>query len=71
MHGDGEDKESRPHRLLSLEKQLNIELKVGRAIKLRTYGNCLKILNPIVSDKMAYANSVDPDQTAPKGQYRP
>ena len=31
------------------------------------YGKCLKILNTKVSDKMTYANSVDPDQTAPKG----
>ena len=28
--------------------------------------NVLKIRTP-VSDKMTYANSVDPDQTAPKG----
>ena len=31
------------------------------------YGKCLKNLNIKVSDKMAYANSADPDQTAPKG----
>ena len=31
------------------------------------YGKCLKILNTKVSDKMKYANNVDPDQTAPKG----
>ena len=29
------------------------------------YGKCPKILNTKVSDKMAYANSADPDQTAP------
>ena len=28
------------------------------------YGKCPKILYGKVSDKMAYANSVDPDQTA-------
>ena len=30
------------------------------------YGKCLKILNTKMSDKMAYANSADQDQTAPK-----
>ena len=31
------------------------------------YGKCPKILNPKVSEKMPYANSADPDQTASKG----
>ena len=31
------------------------------------YGKCPKILYTKSSDKMAYANSVDPDQTAPSG----
>ena len=31
------------------------------------YGKCPKISYNKVSDKMAYANSVDPDQTAPEG----
>ena len=31
------------------------------------YGKCSKILNTKVSEKMPYANSVDPDQTAPEG----
>ena len=31
------------------------------------YGKCPKILNTIMSEKMTYANSADPDQTAPKG----
>ena len=31
------------------------------------YGKCPKILNTKVSDKMAYAKSADPDQTAPEG----
>ena len=30
-------------------------------------GKCPKILTTNVSDKMAYANSADPDQTAPAG----
>ena len=31
------------------------------------YGKCPKILYIKSSDKMAHANSVDPDQTAPEG----
>ena len=31
------------------------------------YGKCPKNSNTKVSDKMTYANSVDPDQTAPEG----
>ena len=31
------------------------------------YGKCPKISNTKVSDKMTYANSADPDQTAPEG----
>ena len=31
------------------------------------YSKCPKILYTKVSDKMAYANSADPDQTAPEG----
>ena len=31
------------------------------------YSKCPKISNTKVSDKMTYANSADPDQTAPKG----
>ena len=31
------------------------------------YGKCPKNLNTKASDKMTYANSVDPDQTAPEG----
>ena len=31
------------------------------------YGKSPKILNTTVSDKMAYANSADPDQTTPEG----
>ena len=32
-----------------------------------TYGKCPKNSNTKVSDKMTYANSADPDQTAPEG----
>ena len=31
------------------------------------YSKCPKISNTKVSDKMSYANSADPDQTAPEG----
>ena len=31
------------------------------------YGKCPKISSTKVSDEIAYANSVDPDQTAPEG----
>ena len=31
------------------------------------YGKCPKISYNKVSDKIAYANSADPDQTAPEG----
>ena len=31
------------------------------------YGKCPKISNSKVSDKKVYANSADPDQTAPEG----
>ena len=30
-------------------------------------GKCTKISNTKVADKMAYANSANPDQTAPEG----
>ena len=34
---------------------------------LKLYGKCTKTLYTVVADKMAYANSADPDQTAPAG----
>ena len=34
---------------------------------MKTYVKCPKISHTKVSDKMAYANSADPDQTAPEG----
>ena len=33
----------------------------------KVYDKCPKILNTEVSDKNTYANSADPDQTAPEG----
>ena len=36
-------------------------------IPLIQYGNCSKISYTKVSNKMAYANSADQDQTAPEG----
>ena len=45
-------------------------LKVPVTITFRNtciYGKCPKILYPQISDKMTYANSADPDQTAPLG----
>ena len=43
----------------------------GRSLKAELskymYGKCPKILNAKVSDKMTYANSADPDQTASEG----
>ena len=35
--------------------------------RLKGYSKCPKISNAKVSDKMTYANSADPDQTAPEG----
>ena len=32
-----------------------------------SYAECPKIFYTLVSDKIAYANSADPDQTAPEG----
>ena len=40
-----------------------MDVQVGLCI----YGKCPKISYTKVSDKMAYANSVDQDQNAPKG----
>ena len=36
-------------------------------IVLPIHGKCPKILYTIVSDKMAYTNSADPDQIGPEG----
>ena len=40
---------------------------IGRNIIFNMYGKSPKILNTKVSDKMIYAISADPDQTAPEG----
>ena len=42
-----------------------VKSRITNAIKI--YGKCPKISNTKVSDKMTYANSADPDQTAPEG----
>ena len=39
---------------------------VHRPSKMTCYGKCSKNSNSKVSDKMTYANSADPDQTAPE-----
>ena len=41
--------------------------KVYEYSKDTDYGKCPKNSNTKASDKMTYANSVDPDQTAPEG----
>ena len=43
----------------------SIQPKIGK-FKLN-YGKCPKISYTKVSDKISYANSADPDQTAPEG----
>ena len=41
---------------------------VGKTdLELLKYGKCPKNSHTKVSDKMTYANSADPDQTAPEG----
>ena len=39
---------------------------VGLLIDVSIYGKCPKISNTKFSDKMAFASSADPDQTAPE-----
>ena len=43
------------------------ERRAKAEIILCAYGKCPKNLNTKASDKMTYANSVDPDQTAHEG----
>ena len=43
-----------------------IILEVSGVDKSKMNGKCPKILYTEVSDKIAYANSADPDQTAPE-----
>ena len=40
---------------------------ISRFFFFSLYGKCPKILYTKSSNRMAYANNVDPDQTAPKG----
>ena len=42
------------------------DYRQGRFI-VENYENCSKFSYTKVSDKMAYANNADPDQTAPEG----
>ena len=41
------------------------KIMCGFSVTYPTYGKCSKNSNTKVSDKMTYANSADPDQTAP------
>ena len=43
------------------------QIAIPEVLEVRLYVKCPIILNTKVSDKMAYANSEDPDQTAPGG----
>ena len=47
-------------------KQVKISVRLVTCNNI--YSKCPKILYTQVSDKMAYANSTDPDQTAPEEQ---
>ena len=47
---------------------LYIKYKICFFLKV-SYGKCPKILNAKASDKMTYADSADPDQTAPSGLH--
>ena len=58
--------------LISREKELSYNPNPGPVIAGKVfssgvcqYGICSKILYTKMSDKMAYGNSADPDQTAP------
>ena len=50
----------------------DVSLKLGQQniltlnIQTAKYGKCPKILYTNISDRMAYANNVDPDQTVPR-----
>ena len=44
-----------------------IEVPVYVYLSKKHYGKCSKNSNTKVADKMTYANSADPDQTAPEG----
>ena len=51
--------------LITISKIEQLHAKLSLPILL--YGKCPKILYIKVAKKMAYANSADPDQTAPEG----
>ena len=64
MGREGEDKnsEERPHRLLSLEKQLNIELKVIMVGKCSSNFTFKRLLNVIMETKQLTPSEVEADQ---------
>ena len=49
------------------KKDCFISSDCNENVNICIYGKCPKNLNTKVSDKMIYANSADPDQTAPEG----
>ena len=52
----------------SLQKHTDLYKRCsGKNVQLKYYRKCPKILYIKVADKMAYANSASPDQTAPEG----
>ena len=53
--------------LITLCLFLDILHGIGAISFFLKYGKCPRILNTIMSDKIAYANTADPDQTAPDG----
>ena len=46
------------------KQTINKQLQIGCIMK--RYGNCPKTVYTTVSDNMANANNIDPDQTAPE-----
>ena len=63
--------------LIIKTKQIHLQLDMhlpkerdGMEESTRHYGKCPKISNTKVSDKMAFANSADLDQTAPEGAFQ-
>ena len=62
------DKQCRPDQTAS-QGQFDLnQQNLWRHVSLNNYGKYPKISYTKVSDKMAYVNSADPDQTAPKEQ---
>ena len=54
-------------KIVSIVKKMSENLSTVFIFKTCIYGKCAKISYTKVSDKIAYANSVDSDQTAPEG----